>query len=493
MRPAEADGDPSIFLVLPIFGLLFAGLGAVFMQSSDTDFQVPLPVTVRQIFLSRMLSMAAMMLLPVIAGVVILTALKDPITADVPLESWTLFVCILLGIQCFAIRRNLPQWMIIILLPAWLFVCAVAGIGDLFNGGAVVAVAARMVCWAIIAAVVWRTWQVLPLSFQDASMEMAGGLACAPRDCKQTVRRTLVERLASHRAADVRLGLYPGVCRGPAGRFKSIHASSAGLSMDSDPHALSLAAFASGFAAHFDLRRRTADASCDLRRLRRQHPASMDSRAGYKGTHRPDFGGIRLQNTERTSIAGILDTGASAKAPPIEAPWGETFQPPVNRVMGIDIYDPYAVGCDNSRRFLEWQFNRATITIYGHSIPLDKKVDFEVERTAISGLRTQLVTIASLMAFSLLSLLIAMSFDWHRTRRLPETVRVVGAAAVPTAFLVWITIGDIDPIQWVSWRLPVNTAAAIAVECAVLALLLIGIDRLFRQLEFTDKPAKGAR
>jgi hypothetical protein len=85
-----------------------------------------------------------------------------------------------------------------------------------------------------------------------------------------------------------------------------------------------------------------------------------------------------------------------------------------------------------------------------------------------------------------------MTFEWHRMRRLPDAVRVgakwlVGGAA--GALLMWISFGDIDVIQWVSWTLPASTAAAIALECAVLALLLLAIDRLFRRLEFTDKPA----
>jgi hypothetical protein len=180
----------------------------------------------------------------------------------------------------------------------------------------------------------------------------------------------------------------------------------------------------------------------------------------------------------------------SGKAPVIEAPWGETFQPPLDHVMGFDIYDPYAVGCDNGQRFLDWQFSKATVAIYGHSIPLDKKVDPEVKQTAISGFRTQFVTIASLMTFSLLSLLIAMIFDWHRMRRLPERVRLIGAAATATVLLLSITLGDIDLIQWASWSLPASTAAAIGLECAVLALLSLAIDRLFRKLEFPDKPAE---
>ena len=313
--PAEADGDPSIFLVLPIFGLLFAGLAAVFMQSSDTDFQSPLPITVRQIFLSRMLSMAAMMLLPMAAGVAMLNALKDPITPDLPLESWTLFVCILLGIQCFAIRRNLPQWLIIIVLPAWLFVCAVAAVGDLFQRR-------RRRCRGGARCVLGDYRRRRAEDVAGASTVVSGcvdgngcGLACASRDCEQRdceqeIRRALVEKLVSHRTADLGLGLYPGICRGLAGRFKSIYVSSAGLSMGSGGRALSLAIRASGLAEHSDLRGRAANASGHLRRLRRQYPASMDSSAGNKGAQRSVFEGIRLQNPERTSIGGILDTGA---------------------------------------------------------------------------------------------------------------------------------------------------------------------------------------
>lgn len=51
-------------------------------------------------------------------------------------------------------------------------------------------------------------------------------------------------------------------------------------------------------------------------------------------------------------------------------------------------------------------------------------IDPELEQTAISGLRAQVVSIASLIVFSLLSPLIAVTLDWHGVRRLPKAVRV---------------------------------------------------------------------
>jgi len=503
--PAETDGDPSIFL-LAIFGLLFAGLAAVFTQSSDTDFQTTLPVTVRQVFLSRMLSMAAMMLLPVAAGVAIPTALKDPVPADLPREIWTLFTCTLLGIQCFAIRRNLPQWLIIILLPAWVFICAIAGIGDLFDGGSGFAVAARAVCWAIIAAVVLRTWQVLPGSFQDAPLNLSA--ATPPYGSSALV---LPRSGASWKV------LLPMLW--PVSGWNSLVLFFVMLVAERSPFVYMLLAFQSlaigtriRWLLPLPVPPRTFLAAAML-------PTLLALCGGYfVRIHLPWFPvhqerGISVRHSQ--DPAGLLqrrsgeDCGTpnvlpsleywipirSGRAPLIAAPWGETFQPATARVMGFDIYNPYAVGCDNTRRFLEWQFHRATVAVYGRPIALDKNVDPYVEQTTIPSPRTQLIGIAGLTGFSMLAMLIAMIFDWYRFRRLAEAIRsvsrwLVGAAAV--ALFLRLTLGDADILQWISWSLPDSPLAAIAVIVPVLALLYAAIETLFSQLELTDKPARGA-
>jgi hypothetical protein len=496
LAPVEINGgDPAVFLLTIFLGFL-GGLMAVFTETSDTDFQATLPVTVRQVFLSRILSMTPMMMMPVVTGVAILTALKDPIPANSPLELWTPLVCTLLGIQCFSIRQNIRQWLIIVLLPAWIFICAVAGMGGLLNVGSGTAVAARVVCWAIIAAVVWRTWQVLPLSFQDASMEVAAALpvrrAMAARKSGAPSWKSWLHIALMTSSWTYIPAFFMALMIGTSNPFlfiwlglqwKPIGRPSRWLSaLPVSPRILisaaalpTLLAICGGDALNIHDKWFRAD---NVRGVSVRHSQEPE---------------CKTPNVLPTLEYWIPIR--SGKAPLIDAPWGETFQPPVNRVMGFDIYDPYAVGCDNSRRFLEWQFNRATVAIYGRSIPLDKKVDPGVKQTAISALRTQVVAIASLMAFSLLSLLIAMTFDWHRMRRLPEVAQVgakclVGAAAA--ALFLWVDVGDINLIQWISWTLPANTAAAIAVEFSALAVLVLGVDRLFRKLEFTDKPVRGS-
>ena len=61
----------------------------------------------------------------------------------------------------------------------------------------------------------------------------------------------------------------------------------------------------------------------------------------------------------------ILPAGQS---PRIEAPWGETWLPTVQTVAGVAIYNPYSLGPANSRRFLEWQYRRATLAVYGQEV-----------------------------------------------------------------------------------------------------------------------------
>lgn len=502
---ASGDGDdlPAALLCGAVCGMLLAGLTAVFIQSADTAFESIIPVTVRQVFVSRILSMVAMMLLPAGAGLATLMALKDPVTSDFPLEICALFPCTLLGIQCFAIRRNIRQWLIIILLPAWFFVCAVAGIGDLLETDFAASLGARAACWLIIGAVVLRTWQVLPPSFLDAPIRMSRALPVrrerAARNAGTLPWNTWLH-IALLTSGWTFIPMFAGVLlvgtsnvfvfallgfywTAISTRFRWL------LSLPVSPRILLLAgvlptllAICGGYALNIHLQWIPVPFTRGITLRDSQEPRLLARRS------QPDC--------KTPNVLPSLEYWIpvrSNKAPLIEAPWGEAFQPSTTRVMGFDIYDPYAVGCDNSRRFLEWQFRRATVAIYGHPIPPDKK-QIPTWSTAIPGLRTQLVSIVTLMVFSLLSLLIAMTFDWNRTRRLPDTARtgakwLVGAAVA--ALLSLISLRDIDIIQWVSWSLPSGVVAAIAVECVVLALLFLGIDKLSRELEFTDKPVAG--
>ena len=67
-------------------------------------------------------------------------------------------------------------------------------------------------------------------------------------------------------------------------------------------------------------------------------------------------------------------------APPIVAPWGETQRPYAFRAMRYTFFNPYSAPEGSSERFVEWQFRRATVAVYGR----------EIDHTAYRSDRAQL-------------------------------------------------------------------------------------------------------
>ena len=122
-------------------------------------------------------------------------------------------------------------------------------------------------------------------------------------------------------------------------------------------------------------------------------PAMLAVSAGYElGLRIPAIAntmerGVLVTSSADTEIANIskdcrmfnvippdeyLVRAKEDNAPIIRAPWGETFDPATNSTDGFDVYNPYSSGCNNSERFLDWQFARATAAVYGHSIPRNR-------------------------------------------------------------------------------------------------------------------------
>ncbi|MEP6781294.1 MAG: hypothetical protein ABJC26_15460 [Gemmatimonadaceae bacterium] len=56
-------------------------------------------------------------------------------------------------------------------------------------------------------------------------------------------------------------------------------------------------------------------------------------------------------------------------APTITAPWGETSPAYTFQGPGLVLYNPYSSIEGSSERFIDWQFARATIAVYGKAIP----------------------------------------------------------------------------------------------------------------------------
>jgi hypothetical protein len=131
----KGNGNPfSMMLLLQVWlASMIADLLASLAQGTDTRFHATLPVTVRQVFLARMFSSAALMWLPFVSG-----------------------MGVLLAIQCVVIRwERIPGWLIVVVLPVWAVIFALAGAMREISE----------ILAFIVAAAVLLTWRSLPGSF----------------------------------------------------------------------------------------------------------------------------------------------------------------------------------------------------------------------------------------------------------------------------------------------------------------------------------------
>lgn len=152
---------------------------------------------------------------------------------------------------------------------------------------------------------------------------------------------------------------------------------------------------------------------------RRQPPTDMDIPVNFEFWHRLPAG----------------------KAPVIGAPWGETVHATTVRVLGLRFYNPYSVDPQNSRRFFEWQFERATQAVYGRVIPITR-YDWRAVPTPVTA-RPQMRILtwwADLLAVLLLVYLTEWT-RWHRLRRPSDLVR--GALLAPVFLFVVVAIEGI--------------------------------------------------
>lgn len=163
-------------------------------------------------------------------------------------------------------------------------------------------------------------------------------------------------------------------------------------------------------------------------------------------------------------------------APVVQAPWGETFNPPVKTIGGMASYNPFAVSCENSQRFVTWQFNRA----------------YEANRYFPTPLRIQVLNAATITGMSLFIVLLTFLNDWYRMRRLAPAVRI---AILLTAGVAWLlsvmldTFGHAQTAQnaiaWISLGLRGYLLIFLVVPLAGIYWL---VDKVFRECEFADNP-----
>jgi hypothetical protein len=115
------------------------------------------------------------------------------------------------------------------------------------------------------------------------------------------------------------------------------------------------------------------------------------------------------------------------RVPVIRAPWGEAVQPVTFRAAGFTFYNPYSVGPSHSQQFLEWQFGRATEAVYGRSIPLAQYgAAYKPGLKPLTDRPRMRILIWEAVALcSLFLVFVTELTKWHLLQRLSATVRAI--------------------------------------------------------------------
>ena len=134
---------------------------------------------------------------------------------------------------------------------------------------------------------------------------------------------------------------------------------------------------------------------------------------------------------------------------------------------------------------------RATTAVYGHPIPRNRNAGpyLVTSPTGIPGLRKQLVSIWLIAVYMMLLMIVYTLEYWNRLQLLGPKLRVIIIILAAAAYMVAAIHFD-GVSQWFFWTLPGNFLGALAVMCAILAAILLGLDAMFRRTEFVNKAAQ---
>lgn len=156
----------------------------------------------------------------------------------------------------------------------------------------------------------------------------------------------------------------------------------------------------------------------------------------------------------------------------VQAHWDESHSPAVKRVWLIRSYNPFESGADNSPQFRDWQFRRATRTVFGEEVAL-------ADRTRLSQLRPvgNLLKVAALLFIVIALMSICLLPRWSRLRHLPPALRKYGAISLALPLVLTLALSPIlaQPLR--------NIAILL-----VLWLLYRFLEKQFSELEPDNQP-----
>jgi hypothetical protein len=213
--------------------------------------------------------------------------------------------------------------------------------------------------------------------------------------------------------------------------------------------------------------------------------------------HGPSWG--RLSNVDESGTpnvrvpAGFWRWVRVGSVPVIEAPWGERAQPETSERWGLALYSPYSVGRENSQRFLEWQFLRATQAVYEQPIPIARMDELARMKSILEQPQAQIVAAALVLFYFLIQICALYLSGWKRIRYRRPGFRFLLAVAPMLAANFILTApfpyfgGGYFLIEWLvlhlTRALPGNLWTLALMAMAPIAVLYWLAERLLRENE----------
>jgi hypothetical protein len=459
-----------------------------------TLFEAALPIAGRDLWVARVLSLLALVWLPVLCGVCSALLVRFDGTRAVALvEAAAILTAATLALQAVRVRQLAgPRWFYVgwaVLWPVGFLACYFVAPGVVIGA-----------CGLASAAMLIGSWRAVPASFQVAPLEAADSVAVP-----ENVPDVPVARMAF--------------------AWMPVLRSASWLPAIFFPCMVAGALFGSWFAffpiftvqGAVQTRQRTRWLSALPLSYRRLLLITLVSSV------LPIVAGVAVGicigalYQDNSMTAGPMRQALPAvnvalefwryapgdKVPVIQAPWGETVDAGTFRALGLTFYNPYSVGWRSSRQLREWQWGRATEAVYGRQIPL---AQFGAAHNA--GLKPltdrPLMRILTLEAAVLLGLLLVFATELPRGRllsRLPANVRVylvMGIFGLPFAAVYGVEIyysthHFVPIVQALFDSLLLRLASALpnpwlAVGAAAVPVLAMYglLERQFRQSEVTQ-------
>lgn len=203
---------------------------------------------------------------------------------------------------------------------------------------------------------------------------------------------------------------------------------------------------------------------------------------------------IRLYGPNQLQVPFTYWEKASPAVPRITAPWGETNLPVARRILLAKYYNPYSVAAENSPRFRDWQYRRATKTIYGLEIPLSHSGDAARVRPLTWAPRPRFLTLMTLISLGVILCTVGLLPQWPALHGLPSSVLNAVSAFGFLALLLLVPVPLVLPgignnvvlemwVQKLSLLLPENTVVMAGIVLLVFGCLVFLLDRLFANIE----------